>query len=70
MMYKESDLDSFWVCVSRIHSSIANKALKILLQFSTAYICEESFSTMINLKSMKQGNLKPLCYEHKKFKVY
>ena len=26
MMYKESDLDRFWVCVSRIHLNIGNKA--------------------------------------------
>ena len=60
MMYKESDLDRFWVCVLRIHLNIGNKALKILLQFSTTYICEESFSTMINIKSMKRGSLKML----------
>ena len=35
MMHKESDLDRFWVCVSRIHLNIGNKALKILLRFST-----------------------------------
>ena len=60
IMYKESDLDRFWVCVSRIHLNIGNKALKILLQFSTTYIFEESFSTMTNIKSMKRGSLKML----------
>ena len=60
IMHKESDLDRFWVCVSRIHLNIGNKALRILLQFSTTYICEESFSTMTNIKSMKRGSLKML----------
>ena len=60
IMYKESDLDRFWVCVSGIHLNIGNKALKILLQFSTTYICEESFSTMTNIKSMKRESLKML----------
>ena len=59
-MHKESDMDRFWVSVSRIHLNIGNKALKILLQFSTTYICEESFSTMTNIKSMKRGSLKML----------
>ena len=59
IMYKESDLNRFWVCVSRIHLNIGNKALKIL-QFSKTYICEESFSTMTNIKSMKRGSLKML----------
>ena len=61
MMYKhKSDMDRSWVCVSRIHLNIGNKALKILLQFSTTYICEESFSTMTNIKSIKRGSLKCL----------
>ena len=60
MMYKESNLDRFWVCISGIHLNICNKALKILLQFSTTYIFEESFSTMTNIKSMKHGSLKML----------
>ena len=60
MMYKEIDLDRFGVCVSRILLNIGNKALKILLQFSKTYICEESFSTMTNIKSMKRGSLKML----------
>ena len=62
MMYKECDLDldRFWICVSKIRLNIGNKALKILLQFSTTYIFEESFSTMTNIKSMKRGSLKML----------
>ena len=59
MMYKESDWDNFWVRASRIHLNIANKVLKIL-QFSITYICEESFSTMTNLKSMKCWSLNTL----------
>ena len=60
MMYKESDLNRFSVCVSRFRLNISNKALKILLQFSTTYIFEESFSTMTYIKSMKRESLKCL----------
>ena len=60
MMYKESDMNRFWVCVSRIHLNIGNKALKIFLLFWTTYIFEESFSTMTNINSMKRGSLKML----------
>ena len=60
MMYKESDLDRFWVCAPRIDLNIENKTLKILLQFSTTYICQESFSTVTTMKSMKRGSLKML----------
>ena len=60
IMYKESDLNRFWVCVLRIHLNISNKALKNPLQISTTYSFEESFSTMTNIKSMKRGSLKML----------
>ena len=55
MVYKESDLDNFWVRVSRIHLNIASKALKGSL--SKSYICEDFF---IDQKSMKRGSLKRL----------
>ena len=70
MMYKGSDLDSFWVRVSRIHLNIANKALKILLQFSTTHICEQFFSTMTYLKSVKRGSLKMLDDQMRLFLSY
>ena len=60
MIYEDGDLDSFWIRVSRMHPNLAKKALKILLQFSTTYVCEVSFSTMLNLKSSKRGTLKML----------
>ncbi|XP_078503253.1 zinc finger BED domain-containing protein 5-like [Lissotriton helveticus] len=60
MMHAEGDLDSFWISVTKMHPNIGKKALKILLQFSTTYICEESFSTMTNLNTLKCGCLKML----------
>ncbi|XP_053545292.1 zinc finger BED domain-containing protein 5-like [Bombina bombina] len=60
MMYEDGDLHRFWICISKMHPNIAKKALRILLQFSTTYICEVSFSTMTNLKTLKRGSLKML----------
>ena len=60
MNYEEGNLESFWIRVSRMHPNLAKKALQILMQFSTSYICEVSFSTMTNLKTLKRGNLKML----------
>ena len=56
MVYKKSDLDNFWVRVSRIHLNIASKALKGSL--SKSYICEDFF---IDQKSMKRGSLTLRC---------
>lgn len=60
IMYKESELNNFWIYILEQHPNIATKALKILLQFSTTYTCEVGFSTMANLKSLKRGCLKML----------
>ncbi|XP_076352668.1 zinc finger BED domain-containing protein 5-like [Tachypleus tridentatus] len=50
MKHTELDLDSFWILTAKEYPSISNKALRILLQFSTSYLCEIGFSTMTNIK--------------------
>ncbi|KAL4135376.1 hypothetical protein QTP88_006990 [Uroleucon formosanum] len=39
--YKNVPLNEFWIHVEKIHDKIGKKALKILLQFSTSYLCEQ-----------------------------
>ena len=60
LIYEEGDIQKFWIHVLKIHSNLAKKAVKILLQFSTTYICKASFSAMLNLKTKKRGNSKML----------
>ena len=43
MMYKESNLDRFWVCVTRIHLNICNKALKIFYNFRQPTFAKSPF---------------------------
>ena len=60
LICEEGDLQKFWIHVLKIHSNLAEKAVQILLQFSPTYICEASFSAMLNLKTSKRENLKML----------
>ncbi len=49
----EVSLDKFWILAKREYPVISVKALDVLLQFSTFYLCEQAFSclTIINSKS-------------------
>ncbi|XP_060860558.1 zinc finger BED domain-containing protein 5-like [Metopolophium dirhodum] len=54
LKYKNVSLNEFWIQVEKIHAEIGKKLLKILLQFSTSYLCEQGFSTLVNIKSNKR----------------
>ena len=51
------DIDTFWISIQREFSALAEKALLVLLQFSTSYLCELGFSTLNNIKNRKRERL-------------
>jgi len=53
----EAAIDTFWIAVKEEFPSLAKKALTILMQFSTSYLCELGFSTLHNMKSKKRERL-------------
>ena len=53
LKYRDSSLESFWVSIENEYPSIAIKAIKILLLFSTTYLCELGFSSLINIECQK-----------------
>jgi hypothetical protein len=55
MKFKEVPLDVFWISVRKEYPVISAKTVKILLQFSASYLCEQAFSCLTNTKS-KDGN--------------
>ena len=50
-------IDTFWIAVKEEYPSLAKKALTILMQFLTSYLCELGFSTLRNMKSKKRERL-------------
>ena len=58
--HKEVPIDQFWISVKEEYPSIANKALTVLLQFSTSYLCEQGFSVLTNIKCKSRSNIKSI----------
>jgi hypothetical protein len=44
--FLDSSVAPFWIYARSEYPAIANKALSILLPFSTSYLCEAAFSTI------------------------
>ena len=56
--HKEISVEQFWISIKEEYPSIARKALTVLLQFSTSYLCEQGFSVLTNIKCKNRSNLK------------
>lgn len=56
-LFKTTTLSSFWCHQIVTYSAIAKKALEILIPFVTTYLCEQSFSRMLNIKTKKRNRL-------------
>jgi len=57
LKYSQESLNSFWIGIQREHPNIAQKAIKLLLQFSTTYLCELGFSALATIKNTKRERL-------------
>ena len=57
LKHSEQPLDIFWIQLRDEYPNIANKALIILLQFATSYLCEVGFSTLTNIKTKRRERL-------------
>ena len=62
----EVPIDTLWIPVKEEYSLLAKKALIVLIQFSTSYLCELAFSTLHNIKSKKR---ELLCCIEKEIRV-
>ena len=57
LLHREMPLDEFWIKIQNEYPNIGEKALVILLQFSTTYLCKTAFSVLTNLKTRKRERL-------------
>ena len=60
LKFTEVPLDVFWIVVKDEYPQISDKAIAVLLPFSTTYLCEQLFSTLVLIKNDKRSCLKGL----------
>ena len=60
LKYSELSQDAFWLLVEEEYPTIAQKALQLLLLFSTSYLCEFGFSALTTIKHKKRAQLLPV----------
>ena len=54
-MYEERSLSEFWCKRYHSYPKVSEIALWLLLPFSTTYLCETGFSTLLQIKSKSQN---------------
>lgn len=55
--YKKETLSHFWMSLENEYPSLSHKAIKLLLIFTTTYLCEKSFSSLSLIKTKKRNRL-------------
>jgi hypothetical protein len=57
LKHSQEDLNKFWIGNKQEYPKLSEKAVKILLLFSTTYLCELGFSALATIKSTKRERL-------------
>jgi len=58
LQWGKLDLGSFWIAVSKEYPCLALRAVKLLLAFTTTYLCESGFSIVATTKTEARNRLK------------
>ncbi|XP_042240162.1 SCAN domain-containing protein 3-like [Homarus americanus] len=56
-VYEERSLTVFWCSMYQSYLKVSEIALRVLLSFSTTYLCESGFSTLLHIKSKSRNRL-------------
>ena len=51
------DISTFWCEVGATHSTLSKRAWSVLVPFTTTYLCEAGFSTMVQIKDKYRNRL-------------
>ncbi|XP_069083619.1 zinc finger BED domain-containing protein 5-like [Pleurodeles waltl] len=57
MQFNKISLGDFWLAISEEHSGLSKIAVKVLLPFSSSYLCEIGFSSLAVLKTKYRSRL-------------
>ncbi|KAK4328431.1 hypothetical protein Pmani_001179 [Petrolisthes manimaculis] len=55
--FQNMELEEFWTLVRGTYPLLATNALRILVQFSSTYLCETGFSALVHLKTKARSKL-------------
>lgn len=55
--FQNQNADSFWISRLADSPTLSKRALKLLVSFSTTYLCEKGFSTLLGMKTKKRTRL-------------
>ena len=58
LMHKEMPVNQFWIAVRGEYPAMGKKAMIILLQFPTSYLCDQSISILNNIKCKSRSSIK------------
>ncbi len=54
-LYEEKSLNVFWCSMHQSYPKVSEIALRLLLPFSTTYLCESGFSTLLQIKNTSRN---------------
>ncbi|CAG4990207.1 unnamed protein product [Colias eurytheme] len=57
MEFYSQSVDVFWMKRKHEYPELAREALKLLMPFATSYLCELTFSSMVDIKTKKRNRL-------------
>ena len=57
-VFEREDLSTFWSLMKDSYPTLTRIVLRKLLPFATTYLCESSFSTLLQLKTNTRNRLK------------
>ncbi|KAK4882713.1 hypothetical protein RN001_006032 [Aquatica leii] len=55
--FNRKQLTKFWLSVAGNYPCLLDEAMKVLLPFTTSYLCEAGFSNMVNIKTKYRNKL-------------
>ena len=55
--FSQTELSEFWISLVKEYPELSTRAVKILIPFSTSYLCELGFSVLTEIKSKKRERI-------------